>query len=109
MKPEQASKVKMRTPTRLRFGEGRTDGEATDKCTCSVRRGMWARHAGRVIRVIGEARAFGGCGFNIAFGRWNGRESDRGVVPLRPGNSGGGMAPDFWCAFDVDEDQGDWR
>ena len=33
VKPEQASKVKMRMPTRLRYGEGRTDGEAIDRCT----------------------------------------------------------------------------
>ena len=35
--------------------------------------------------------------------RWRriGRESDRGVVPLKPGNSGGGKAPDFWCAFEA--------
>ena len=37
--------------------------------------------------------------------RWRriGRESDRGVVPLKPGNSGGGKAPDFWCAFEDSE------
>jgi hypothetical protein len=39
VKPEQASKVKMRTPTRLRFGEGRANGEAIDRSTRSVRRG----------------------------------------------------------------------
>ena len=39
VKPEQASKVKSWMPTRLRYGEGRADREATDKCTCSVRRG----------------------------------------------------------------------
>ena len=33
------------------------------------------------------------------------RESDRVIVPLRPGNAGGGKDPDFWCAFDEDEDR----
>jgi hypothetical protein len=42
VKPEQASKVKSRTPTRLNFGEGRADGEATDTRTRLVRRG--SRH-----------------------------------------------------------------
>ena len=31
------------------------------------------------------------------------RESDRVVVPLKPGNSGGGKDPDFWCVFEADE------
>ena len=32
------------------------------------------------------------------------RESDRVIVPLKPGNAGGGKGPDFWCAFDVGEE-----
>jgi hypothetical protein len=39
VKPEQASKVKMRMPTRQRYGEGSTDGEAIDACTHLIRRG----------------------------------------------------------------------
>jgi hypothetical protein len=39
VKPEQASKVKMRMPTRQRYGEGCTDGEAIDERTHLVRRG----------------------------------------------------------------------
>jgi hypothetical protein len=26
-----------------------------------------------------------------------GWESDRIIVPLKPGNAGGGKGPDFWC------------
>ena len=26
--------------------------------------------------------------------------SDRVIVPLKPGNSGGGKDPDYWCAFE---------
>src|SRR3954454_24107998 len=33
------------------------------------------------------------------------RESDRGIVLLNPGNSGGGKAPDFWCAFEDGEEE----
>ena len=40
----------------------------------------------------------------IAFRRWPGRELDRVVRPVRPGNSGGGKGPDFWCAFEASEE-----
>jgi len=39
VKPEQASKVLMRTPTRRRDGAGSTGWEAIDRCTGPVRRG----------------------------------------------------------------------
>jgi hypothetical protein len=39
VKPEQASKVTMRMPTLLPFGEGRVSGEAIDMSTRSIRRG----------------------------------------------------------------------
>jgi len=39
VKPEQASKVKSRMPTRLRNGEGRVGREAIDTSTCPIRRG----------------------------------------------------------------------
>jgi len=39
VKPEQASKVEMRMPTRLQNGEGSMDGEAIDARTRSIRRG----------------------------------------------------------------------
>ena len=51
-----------------------------------------AGNRGRPVRV-------GDRGFNTAYGWWIGRESDRVVRPLRPGISGGGKDPDFWCAF----------
>ena len=40
-----------------------------------------------------------GSGLNVAFRRRLWRESDRVIRPLKPGNSGGGKGPDFWCAF----------
>ena len=39
MKPEQASKVTMRMPTLLPFGEGCTNGEVIDTRTRLIRRG----------------------------------------------------------------------
>ena len=33
-----------------------------------------------------------------------GGSSDRGTGPQNPGNSGGGKAPDFWCAFEDGEE-----
>ena len=39
VKPEQASKVRMRMPTLRSFGEGRTRGEAIDTRTHAIRRG----------------------------------------------------------------------
>jgi len=35
-----------------------------------------------------------------------GRVADRPVVPLKPGNAGGGKGPDFWVRFDEDEVRG---
>jgi len=34
------------------------------------------------------------------------RESDRRIVLTKPGNSGGGKAPDFWYAFKEGKDRG---
>ena len=50
VKPEQASKVTMRMPTLLPFGEGRVSGEAIDMRTRSIR------------GVVGTARRKGGSG-----------------------------------------------
>ena len=55
-------------PTRLQNGEGRMDGEAIDTGTHPIRRGSWARHAGKVMRVTGETRPVGGRGFTVACG-----------------------------------------
>ena len=72
MKPEQASKVGMRMPTRPQNEEGRTDGEEIDGRTHSIRRGYRAQHAGKETRVTGETRSVGGRGFNVALGDGSG-------------------------------------
>ncbi len=101
VKPEQASKVKLRMPTRLRNGEGRcAPGKQPSRAPGAVRRGsgsgMWGRsdvQRGKTCRVRGRSpQRLGG-------GR-PGRGSDGPIVPLKPGNAGGGKGPCFWGAFE---------
>ena len=49
-----------------------------------------------------------GSGLNVAVGRRHRWASDRVIGLLRPGNAGGGKDPDFWCAFEDGEEEGDW-
>jgi hypothetical protein len=92
-------------PTRLQNGEGRVSGDSN--------RHM---HPSRSAGVVGTARRKGEAGnggdpsgrrsrLQRRLGRRIGRESDRGTVLLNPGNSGGGKAPDFWCAFEDGEER----
>jgi hypothetical protein len=104
VKPEHASKGKSWTPTRRKVGEGST-----------VRGSSRHMHLGRSTGVLGTARRDrgarkrgrpvldGGSGLNGAVGRRSARESDRVVVPSKPGNAGGGKRPDFWYVFEADE------
>ena len=97
--------MKSWTLTRLRFGEGRV-GQGSNR----------QMHLFRSIGVVGTARWKGepgnwgrpvsgeGCGLNGAVRRRSARESDRVIRPMKPGNAGGGKGPDFWCAFDGEED-----
>jgi hypothetical protein len=104
VKPEQASKGKLWTPTRPEFGEGSTVWGSSrqmhpDRSTGvmgTARRDRGSRKRGRP--VLGE-----GSGLNGAVGHRFVRESDRVVVPMKLGNAGGGKDPDFWCVFEADE------
>jgi hypothetical protein len=104
VKPEQASKGKSWTPTRPDDGEGSTIRGSSrqmhlDRSTGVVgtaRRDRGSRKRGRP--VSGE-----GSGLNGTARCRLTRESDRVIVPLRPGNAGGGKGPDFWCAFQANE------
>ena len=46
-----------------------------------------------------------GSGLNVAARRRHRWVSDRVIGLMRPGNAGGGKDPDFWCAFEVGEDE----
>jgi hypothetical protein len=58
-----------------------------------------------VIRETGETHRGEGSGLDADFGRRLRRESDGAVVPMKPGNAGGGKDPDFWNAFEDGEDR----
>jgi hypothetical protein len=59
--------------------------------------------ADRGSRKRGRSTCDEGSDLNDAVRRRSVWKSDRIVVPLKPGNSGGGKDPDFWCAFEADE------
>ena len=104
VKPEQASKGKLWTPTRPKHGEGSTIRGSSrrmhlDRSTGVVgtaRRDRGSRKRGR--SVLDE-----GSGLNGAEEQRSMRGSDRVIVPLKPGNAGGGKGPDFWCVFEANE------
>jgi hypothetical protein len=104
VKPEQASKGKLWTPTRPEFGEGstvwgssrQTHLERSTGVMGTARRDRGSRKRGRPVRDEGS-------GLNGAVGHRFVRESDRVVVPMKLGNAGGGKGPDFWCVFEADE------
>jgi hypothetical protein len=102
--PEQASKVKLCVPIRLRFEEGRSVVQATTD-------GMtWLRRT----EVVGTACREGqlgnvgdpvGCGSGIPprrLGRRPGWESERSIVPSSLGNARGGKGPHFWERFPME-------
>ena len=104
VKPEQASKGKSWAPTLPEKGEG-----------SMVRGSSRQMHPNRPTGVMGTARRdrrsrkrgrpVTGEGSVLNDADWHrfARESDRVVVPLKPGNSGGGKDPDFWCVFEANE------
>jgi hypothetical protein len=63
--------------------------------------GYWTWHVGKVMRVIegGPSGSEVATSAPLASGG-HGRVSDRVIVPLKPGNAGGGKGPHFWYAFD---------
>ena len=105
VKPEQASKGKLRTPTLPENGEGRTDWGSSRQMhpnwsagvMGTARRDSWLGNRGRP--ALGE-----GSVLNDVLGHRPARASDRAVVAAKPGNAGGAKGPDFWRAFEADED-----
>jgi hypothetical protein len=105
VKPEQASKVKSWMPTRLLTGEGRANGEETDKHLFGPP-GYWARHVRKVIWVIGgDPRLVEVAPPTPSSGWGPTRKSERVTVPSNPGNAGGGKGPHFRCALEEGEER----
>jgi len=91
VKPEQASKGKSRTPTRPENGEGSMVWGSSRQMHPSQSTGvMGTARRDRGSRKRGRPVAGEGSGLNDAVWHRSTRESDRVVVPLKPGNSGGG-------------------
>ena len=104
VKPEQATKGQLWTSTRQIHGEGSTVWGSSRQSHLdrsigvrdTARRDRGSRKRGRPARDQGS-------GLNDAKWHRSARESDRVVVPLKPGNSGGGKDPDFWYVFEANE------
>jgi len=100
MNLEQASKVQLETPTRLRNGEGRsTPGkQRTGHLAWSPGVVRTACTEGPLCNVGGPVSVRGRDPQRHAWWRPV-RASERPTVPLRPGNAGGGKGPYFGSAF----------
>jgi hypothetical protein len=94
--PEQASKVELRTPTRLPFGEGRSAADKKPaRASVAVRRGNGSGMRGRFPVQRGRSAPVRGGGPQHRYRRGPAQKSERLIVPLRPGNSGGGKGLRF--------------
>jgi hypothetical protein len=104
VKPEQASKGKSWTPTHQTDGEGSTVWGSSRQMHLDWSTGVvGTARRDRRTRKRGRPAFDEGSGLNGAARHRSTRDSDRVVVPLKPGNAGGGKRPDFWCVFEVDE------
>jgi hypothetical protein len=105
--PEQASKVKSRTPTHLRSGEGRSVPEKRpSSATGAVRRGSGSGMHEGMCGQRGRSGAVRGRSPQRFLRKRRHRKSDGLVVPQRPRNGGGGKEPNFWDASDEAKDRG---
>lgn len=103
--PEQASKVKLWTPTRLNNGEGRcAPGKKPLTATGAVHRGSGSGMRGRARTQRGRPGRARGRSPQRVLGARPDRASEGLVVPLKPGNSGGGTGPCFWNASQGDSE-----
>lgn len=95
--PEQASKVKMRTPTRLNFGEGRcVESKQSTSALLTVRRGSGNGTGERLFAKRGRPRWARGNGSRRCIRQRLFEESERPIVLRKPVNAGGGKGPCFW-------------
>ena len=94
--PEQASKVKMRTPTHSALGEGRSATvDQPSRETGAVRRGSGSSTHGRYLKQHGRPAEARGSGPQRDIWARRRRESERFIVLMKPGNAGGGKGPCF--------------
>jgi hypothetical protein len=104
MKPEQASKGKLWTPTQPENGEGSMAWGSSRQTHPSRSTGvMGTARRDRKSRKRGSPALGEGSGLNGAVRRRLVRESDRVIVPAKPGSSGGGKDPDFWYVSQANE------
>ena len=97
--PEQASKVKSWTPTRLKNGEGRrAPGKKPPTAPGAVHRGSGSGMWGRVHTQRGRPERARGRSPRRIQGVRPARDSEGPMVPMKPGNSGEGTGPYFWSA-----------
>jgi hypothetical protein len=90
--PEQASKVKSWTPTRLNHGEGRrAPGKKPLSAPGAVHRGNGSGMRGRVYTQRGRPGRAWGRSPQRTFGVRSNRDSEGPELPLKPGNAGGGI------------------
>ena len=104
VKPEQASKGKSWTPILPKHGEGSTVWGSSRRMHPDRSTGvMGTARRDRGARKQGKPVLDEGSGLDDAPGHWSMRVADRVVVPLKPGNAGGGKGPDFWYVFEANE------
>jgi hypothetical protein len=84
--------------TCLNYREGSTGREETVRRTGSVHRGSGDGTLERYLGQRGRPGLDKGSDLKRQIGRRPGRESERVIVPLKPGNAGGGKDPHFWNA-----------
>jgi hypothetical protein len=103
VKPEQASKVQLRMPTRRdrgrQHGWGRQSTEAPVRSAGVVGTARRKGDAGNVGDPLGWGLSSIAAAMRT---RW---ESERVIVPVKPGNAGGGKGPCFRRAFEEVEER----
>src|SRR5450432_1611292 len=93
VKPEQAPKVKMWMPTRLLTGEGRANGEETDKAPVRSAGVLGTACREDDLGNWGRSGVVGSHAPTLSSGWRPARKSDRVTVPWMSGNAGGGKDP----------------
>ena len=105
VKPEQASKGRMRAPSCPYFSEGRRDrSEQPSGDDRSARRGNGRSTHTRIATEHGRPATTPGRAWQPVFGIGSAQESEGPIVPTKRGNSRGGKGP--WFGVRPDEPRG---